>query len=289
MYVYEEIEFINSRGVSVLFDGNPYGLVSIEGLGDVESEAQSQKAPYIDGVDYIESVFEPRYLPTEILIRGKDYSEVASLRRDLSSILNPKLGLGELHYRSPGGREYIIPAVGESVPVYPDLEARGELWQRGLVTFMAPNPYWRSPNETAKPLVAYVGNFKLPMTFPFMLGTSGSKTTLYNDGDVPAPVRIEMHGPTTNPQIFNRTTGEYIRINRTIAQGEVMHINTESGRQRITVTDEEGKETSAFGYLDHNSDLFYLELGENIIEHVADAGNRHAEVIVRWDSMFVGV
>src|SRR5690625_1267297 len=284
--VKEHIILTNKRGAEVRFDA-----VSIEGLGGVGSDVQSQKSPYQDGLTYIDSMLEPRYIDVEFIIRGERYREVRSKRGSITSALNPKLGLGTIVYESDRIRRELL-AIPESVPYFPDKENRGKRWQRGTVTFIAPNPYWRSPNETTKPLVAYEGGFTLPFTLPFTLGRSGSKTVLYNDGDVPAPMRIEIHGPTTNPQIFNRTTGEHIRINRTVAEGEVMHINTESGRQRITVTDENGNETNAFGYLDSESSIlsqFNLELGENEIEHVADAGNRHAEVIVRWDDLYVGV
>jgi len=284
-----ELLYESNNGKMVKLYDRPYRLYFVEGLGDVESDTQTNRSPFQDGVNYLDSVLEPRYITIELRINATSESDLTQLRSHLSTVFNPKLSLGKLTYKNGDSVKEIL-AVSESIPYYPDgATNRGRTFQKVMITLIAPNPYWRSPNETTKPLVAYKGNFKLPMTFPFMLGTSGSKTTLYNDGDVPSPVRIEIHGPTTNPQIFNRTTGQYIRINRTIAQGEVMHINTESGRQRIIVIDEEGNESSAFGYLDHESDLFYLELGENIIEHVADAGNRHAEVIVRWDSMYVGV
>src|SRR5699024_4085160 len=218
-----------------------------------------------------------------------NFEDIRKFRRFITRICNPKLGLRLITFELDVVT-YQIYGVPQAVPTFPE---RGRNpWQSFEITWFCPNPYWRSPNETTKPLVAYEGGFTLPFTLPFTLGRSGSKTVLYNDGDVPAPMRIEIHGPTTNPQIFNRTTGEHIRINRTVAEGEVMRINTESGRQRITVTDENGNETNAFGYLDSESSIlsqFNLELGENEIEHVADAGNRHAEVYVRWDSLYVGV
>lgn len=280
------LTYKNPRGDEIEFYLSPFLIESLEGIGEVDASNQDQSSPYQDGSTYIDTILEPRFIDMEGSITNRDFKTITKLRRRILNVCNPKLGMGEITLELDGSVQKIS-AIPEGTPTFPE---RGQNpWQDFQITWICPNPYWRSPNETTKPLVAYTGGFTLPFTLPFTLGTAGSKTTVYNDGDVPAPVRIEIHGPTTNPQIFNRTTGEYLRINRTIAQGEVMHINTESGRQRITITDEDGEESSAFGYLDHDSDLFYLELGENIIEHVADAGNRHAEVIVRWDSMFVGV
>src|SRR5699024_6768635 len=107
-------------------------------------------------------------------------------------------------------------------------------------------------------LQSYVGNFKLPTTFPIKLGVAGSRTELDNLGDVPSPVQIEVRGPTTNPQIHNRTTGKYIRIERSIARDEIMYINTEPGNKSIVIDRGNGVVEQAFGYLSDESDMFNL-------------------------------
>lgn len=279
------LTYENARGEEIVFYLSPLIIESLEGIGEVDADIQGQNAPFQDGDSYIDTLLQPRFIDLEGSILKTDLKEMKQYRRHILRVCNPKLGLGKITLELDGDTKEIMGALDGS-PVFPE-RGRG-VWQSFAITWKCPNPYWRNPNETIKPLVAYVGNFKLPTKFPFMLGTSGSKTYLYNDGDVPAPVRIEIHGPTTNPQIHNRTTGEFIRINRSIAEGEIMYINTESGRQRVEI-ERDGQLESMFGYLDHDSDLFYLELGENEIEHVADAGNRHAEVIVRWDDMFSGI
>lgn len=282
--------FKSSKGDEVELYGRPYQLYFVEGLGDVDAENQSIKSPFQDGDSHVDTLLKPRYITIELRITS-DARDLTALRRRLSSVLNPKLGLGKLSLITNNG-EYEVPAVSERVPYYPDGRTNRKQWfQKAMISLKCPNPYWRSPNQESRPLKSYVGKFKLPMTFPFELGTSGSRTTLYNDGDVPAPVTVEIHGPTTNPQLFNRTTGEHIRINRTIADDEILHVNTQSGRQRVEI-ERNGELNNAFGYLDHDSSAlsdFCLELGENEIEHVADAGNRHAQVIVRWQDQFVGV
>lgn len=286
----EVLQYTNARGQLSDLGVNDVGIESIEGLGDVGSEVMQSRAPYADGTRYIGSTLDVRYVIVSFIIRGTDYADVQNRRRVFASTVNPRQGLGLLEYTS-GGRTWEISAVPETVPFFPDGDAnRGNRWQRGSVTFVCPDPYWRDPHQESEPLQSYVGNFTLPFTLPFELGVSGSRTYLYNDGDVPAPVTIDIHGPTTNPQVINRTTGEYIRINRSIAEDEVLHIDTTSGQQRVEVR--RGDEVEqAFGYLDPNGVLteFTLELDENEIEHVADAGNANAIVIVRWQSRYAGI
>lgn len=283
------IKFINSRKQELSIGSSaPFMLQSSEGFGDVSADMHSQNAPYMDGSIFIDSTLQERSLSFNFTILADSSKDLMNKRRFVSKVLNPRNGLGTLRYEK-GGFIYEITAIAESIPQYPSgSENRGMTYQRVVIDLIAPDPYWRSLNQESKPLQAYVGNFKLPMTFPFELGVSGSSTTLYNDGDAPAPVQIKINGPTTNPQIFNRTTGEYIRINRTIAKGEVMNIDTTPGQKSIIIESEE-EEKQAFGYLDPESTLWDLEIGENEIEHVADSGNRHAKVFVKWQNRFVGV
>lgn len=282
------LTYENTRGNQIEFYLTPFLIESLTGIGDLESDHYTQKSPYQDGLSYIETNFKPRYIDLEGSIMERNFKSIRMYRSMLSSICNPKLGLGKLTLELDGITREIY-CVPNSAPVFPERERMPV--QSFTITWFCPDPYWRSPNQESRPLKSYVGKFKLPMTFPFELGTSGSRTTLYNDGDVPAPVTVEIHGPTTNPQLFNRTTGEHIRINRTISDDEILHVNTKSGSQRVEI-ERNGESNNAFGYLDHDSSAlsdFCLELGENEIEHVADAGNRHAQVIVRWQDQFVGV
>lgn len=275
----------NPKGEEVEFYLNPFLINSLEGIGEVEADTQTQKAPYQDGESYIESYLQPRFIDMEGQILKRDKKEIREHRRIITRTVNPKYGLGRITFELDG-ETFVIDAVPEGIPSFP--ERSMDVWQKFQVSWFCPDPYWRSTNNESKALQAYVGNFKLPMTFPFMLGTSGSSTTLYNDGDSSAPVQIEIHGPITNPQIFNRTTGESMRINRTIDKGEVLRIDTTPGQKSITVENNDGIK-QAFGHLDSDSTLWHLATGENRIEHVADSGNRHAEVIVRWGNRYSGV
>lgn len=282
------LTYENGRGEQIEFYLSPLLIEKLEGIGEVDADVQGQPSPYQDGDTYIDTLLQPRYIDLEGAITPTGLKEIKDYRRRILRVCNPKAGLGKLTLELDGDVQEIY-GVLDGSPVLP--ERAENVWQKFTVSWKCPNPYWRALNETTKPLVAYTGGFTLPFTLPFTLGTLGSKTKIYNDGDVPTPVRIEIQGPTTNPQLFNRTTGTHLRINRTINADEVMYINTEQGRQSIEVEDRNGT-SSAFGFIDHDSTPlsdFLLELGENEIEHVADAGNRHAEVIIRWNSLYAGV
>lgn len=281
------LTYENGRGEQIEFYLSPLIIESLTGIGEVDADIQSQESPYQDGDNYIDTLLQPRFIDLEGSILKTGLQDIKMFRKHILRVCNPKLGLGKITLELDGDKKEIM-GVLDGSPVFP--ERAQDLWQKFLITWKCPNPYWMDLNQSSKPLVAYTGGFTLPFTLPFTLGRSGSQTTLYNAGDVPAPVEIEIHGPTTNPQVINRTTGEYIRINRSIADDEVLCINTASGRQRVEI--KRGNEIiPAFGFLDHDGTLtgFTLDLGENEIEHIADAGDRNAVVTVTWQSMYVGI
>lgn len=259
----------------------------MEGFGDVEAHIQVQESPYQDGFTPVDSTLKERAINLEIAIQSKDWQNISKLKRLLSSVFNPKLK-GTFYYFN-GERSFEITGYPEHVPSFPDGSSnQTSTFQRITIDILCPNPYWQDPNQTSKPLQAYVGNFTLPFTLPFELGVSGSRTTLYNTGDIPAPVRIDIQGPVSNPQITNKTNGQWLRVNRSIAADEILHIDTTQGQKRVEIY--RGSHVyPAFGYLDHDSDWIQLEVGENEIEHIADAGDRKSLVAVTWNSMYVGV
>lgn len=284
--VEEYVEFTNSRGDSVRFE-----LVSIEGLGDVGANIQQQRAPFQDGSTYLDAILEPRYIEAEFIVRGTDYDEVRANRTSLASVINPKLGLGTLTYYS-GDTVRLIDAVAESVPAYADRENRGVRWQRGIVTFVAPNPYWKSIGITEEP--AFEPRFRFPIPFydnpgKFIMGLQRDQRVIFNDGDAPAPLHVEFFGPAVNPKIINNTTGEFIKIRQTLEEGEKMVIDTADGVKSVFFIDAEGNGRNVFNWIDPDSVFFKLVVGDNDIEYTADNDVQGAIVNISYSKQYVGV
>jgi hypothetical protein len=101
---------------------------------------------------------------------------------------------------------------------------------------------------------------------------SNQEVIINNTGDVPAPVRIQFLGGSTNPTITNETTGEFITVNKVIASNEILEITTGYGDKRVELIADDGTRTNAFNYIDLDSTFFSLALGENILSYNADSG-----------------
>lgn len=286
MQVNEYIIFTSNSGVSVRFDGVAYGLVTLEGLGDVEANIYQQFAPYQDGSNYLDAKLTPRHITIEFIARGDNYEQVKQRRSELGRVLNPKLGLGTLTYVS-GSTVRLISGVAESVPYYPDGDSRGKRWQRGQVSFLCPNPYWRADTFTEEP--TFEPLFQFPFEGEFEMGMQRDQRVIVNDGDAVAPLRIEFHGPAVNPIITNRTTGEFIRIKQTLREGERMIIDTADGNKSVYFVNENGDERNVFNWIDLDSSFFKLIVGENEIEYSADSDIQGATVNIEYSKLYTAV
>jgi Phage tail protein len=283
----QRIIYTNARGQSVeLKSSAPFLLQSIDGLGDVDADIQTQKAPFQDGSTYIDSVLQERPISLEVVILA-DKSTLLEKRQYLASVFNPKLGKGVLRYEN-GETIREIEAVPEGVPVFPSgRENRGPIFQKAIVNLLCPNPYWKSTEITEEP--TFEPLFAFPFEGVFEMGMQRDQRIIVNDGDAPAPLYIEFHGPAINPIITNKTTGEFIKVNQTLQEGEVMRIDTTPGNKSVYFVQPDGTERNVFNWIDLNSSFFQLVVGENEIEYSADSDIQGAIVIIRYRKLYNAV
>jgi phage-related protein len=258
------MEFTNGNGVKTNLDDRlNYFLLDVDGLGAPISTVQAQKAPFQDGVTYIDTVVEERLITAEVALYAPSGETITDVRKDFLSLLNPKLGPGSLHYAGKSIPVYIF-----NGPKFPTGNKRSTslMHQIALITFLAPDPYWKSSAN---------------------ISTIAHQFTAANDGDVTTPIElvIEASGAdVVNPKITNSDTGEYIELNYTVADGESVYINTAFGKKEITL---ESDDTNLFQYLTSGSTLFWLETGTNTFSRSASSGTVAGEM--RWYNRYLGV
>lgn len=283
----EKVIFTNVKGQSIeLTNRMPFLLESVEGKGDVSANVQMQSAPFQDGATFIDTTLETRALELIVNIKAYSRDELNLLRQQISSIFNPRLGLGKLTY-SNGNVEREIEVVSASVPIFPTGEAKGKWFQRTVINLIAPNPYWEDTLEENYKLEDFVGSFKFPFHLPMRFSSRGDSRVLFNGGDVPTPIQVEFRGIAVNPKITNMETGEFIRVNRTIEQGYKLIIDTSFGGKRVEIVAPDGTVTNAFHYLDLASTFFNLDVGDTKIGFIAEGGN--PEVYVTYKNRYLSV
>lgn len=288
----QKIVFTNANGQSITLESaKPYLLLSITGTGAAETDVQMQKAPFQDGQTYIDTLLEPRIISIEVAILASTQEELHQKRREIAQVFNPKLGPGTLRYEYDGGVKE-IEAVSDLAPVFPSgsgNQAQG--FQKALISLVCPSPFWLDVYEESQEMSAWLGGLEFPLEFdPDMsFEEAGDTVTVTNAGDVETPVTIEFNGPAENPRVDNLTTGEYVRVNRTLLAGEKLIIKTAFGQKSVTLVDSGGNESNAMHYIDLNSTFWQLQPGENTISYTADSGAEEATVLVTWKNRYVGV
>ncbi|MBH0166281.1 phage tail family protein [Fictibacillus sp. 7GRE50] len=278
------LTFENSRGDSIEFYLSPFFINSLTGIGEVTTDLQSQKSPFQDGDTYIDTLLQPRFINLEGEILESSVSENKDRRRELTRICNPKLGLGKITFEMDGEVKEINGTLDGGV-FFPE---RGENhYQNFMITWKCPNPYWKSLNITEEP--TFEPLFQFPFEGTFEMGMQRDKRIIINDGDAPAPVLIEFYGPAVSPIITNNTTGEYIKVNKTLAEDEFMRVDTTPGNKSVEFVAPDGTVKNVFNWIDLGSTFFQLSIGENEIEYSADSDIQGAIVNISYNKLYIGI
>ncbi|MGM9924784.1 MAG: phage tail family protein, partial [Bacillus sp. (in: firmicutes)] len=267
----------------------PFQISSLEGTGNVEAEIQTAKAPYQDGTTAVGVILQPRVISLGFRIKTDQIETLYELRQRAASVLNPVYGEGELRYEYPGGVK-VIEAIPEHVPTYPAGSSnRGPTFQKAVISFYCPDPYWKDVKSISEPLYAVQGAFTFPLELPTEMGIQGSTYVIDNKGAFPAPLQIEFSGPSTNPRVTNETTGEYIQVNQTLEANQRLIINTAMGKKVVEIVNQDGTRRNAFNWLDLNSTFFQLNLGENKLTYSAEDGKQDAVVTITYQNRYSGI
>lgn len=287
----KNLTFTNSKGDSIAFDRQNFLFTALTGFGEVGADIQRQKAPYQDGSTLIDVVLDERPISFEVSILGRSEVDISEKRRLLSRIFNPKLGNGQLSY-TVGKTTFFIEGISEHVPSYPPgNDNRGNRFQRAIVDLICPNPYWIS-GEIVEQLVVWEGGLTFPLRLPthFARQSASKAKVLMNEGDAETPLRIVFNGPATAPILVeNKTTGELIEVNQSLAVGERIEINTAFGQKRVEKVLADGTRFNAFHYIKRGSKFFQLIPGNNLLDYSTGEDYERAGVTITWHNRYLSV
>lgn len=277
----EKITYTNSLGETITFDGPPFYLQSITGLGDVTANLQLQKSAYQNGSRLVGTQLDEREINVSFVIVADDEEDVITdlsrKRSKVASVLNPLLGAGTLEYQR-GNIVRQIKCIADSVPIYPDSSKRSQRMQAGSVMFVAPRPHWLSKTHTGVAIATAM--FAFPFEGDFEFGMQRDEFYAFNNGDAETPLRFDIFGPIDNPMILNKTTGKHIKLNLTVDENEKLTIDTDTDELRVELTDAEGVTHDVLHKITFDSTLsgFTLAVGPNEIIYTADTAIQYVNI-----------
>ena len=195
----------------------------------------------------------------------------------LLSVIRPDLK-GKLY-----ADDYFLDVVPTMTPqIAPD----NDLAEFSLV-LLAPYPYWQKSqqNKTAltglKPLFKFPINFTKPYKFAEKIVTKF--ITITNVGQLPVPFKVTIYanGTCVNPTITNVGNRKFLKLNKTMRQGEQIIIDIRHDRTNV-ISSVDG---DIRGALTLDSTLDRLEVGDNVLKPVAE----NAETVIDYAIEKVGV
>jgi len=288
--------YTNPNGLTITFGAPPYVITSLDGIGTPDWDALETKAPYQDGATDIGGTFQTRDITVEGALAPQTMSGIAAARRLMVQVLNPKNGAGTLDYINELGA-WRITAKPVSSPTFSSKDAT-DPYQRFQIVFHASTPYWMDVSDTVKTLTEAGTGFAIPaagigipangLAIETVATINGKSIIVNNSGDVPCPVLIRFYGETTNPKISNVTTGEYIRIVKTIALGDYVEVNTAFGANTVVIS-ESGSITNASMYLDLLSTFLKLAVGNNQLTFTDEGAAAGSSATITYRNRYIGV
>lgn len=226
-------------------------------------------SPYALGVEFTTStgsksygvkVENQRVQPKTITISGTIIGYAKDKKQDLVHVLAP-MQEGTLVYNG----ERSLKVFPKQSPV---VEAKNLNPHFSFMLYV-PSPYWHNVTETSVEI------------------TEGAANAA-NSGDAPCTWALEVLAleEVVNPIVTKTETGEFVRVNKTLAAGEKLMVSTDQDEMLVTLVDADGKKTDAFSYLDVDSTSFYLDVGENPLTFEPVEG---AKATIRYFENFAGV
>ena len=260
-------------------------IIDIEGI-EASSYTINTISSEQDGAIVTSTKIEPR----EITITGdieKNKNETAN-RDKLIRFFNPKV-TGELYITRNNVERKIQYRVSSLDFATNKLF---EYIQFTLVLESTEDPYFEDANNRGNNLTLISPQF----TFPLVIMQERKKIMGYkvykpymplvNDGDKETGLEIVITASRGQMKNIKLTLNdnEYIKVNQTLNQWDVLTINTNPRKKSVTLNG-----TNIINEIDRNSTFFSIGIGKSILKYECDDGATNIDINVKFYRKFLGV
>lgn len=280
-------EVENEFGIKLKLTQNEsnFQIVKIDGLTPPSANIYTNVIANMHGELYKNSRITMRNIVIQIKIRGN----IEQNRIKLYDFFSPSKWC-KLHYRNKSRNVFID---GYIENLEDDLFSNSQIMQ---VSIICPDPFFKDENEIVIDISKQYDAFE----FPFEIDSTGIEfstidtdrsTIIVNYGDVDSGMIIELstvQGTINNPVIYNYQTGEQLRINDSINEGETIIVNTNRGKKSlIKIVD--GVERNIINKFDIKTTWLQLRRGANYFTYNSDIQSENLKVEIKQNTLYLGV
>lgn len=285
--------------------GEDIDITAVTGLESSELDISTSDNALVDGASVDGKKIKPR--PIHIEASFKSNKNNLENRANVIKFFNPKYTGKALITNMGVSRNIEYELEGWTFASVRNMDNKLKI----LVDLLCPDPYMLNVDNYGKNMANISALFAFPwrmlstrmtsgkLNFPdkargMLLGgmTMGYRTlykevVLANDGDIPTGVQIQFvatRGPVTNPKITNTGTGQYMRVNVAMQQGDILLIDTNDRHQVITLNG-----VNYYQHIDRKSEPFKLAVGDNYLEYDADENYTNLDVNLFYTPKYLGV
>ena len=282
----------------MVIDGEDFKLVDGLDLSAMPTDVNFIET-IADGGVYQNTRFAPRPISMEIQIRHRFTDQITQdlRRRNLYSLFNPKSGPFTIEFEDASGEGYYIEAYLTSTPtIKPDRKNNNAAFQKMLLQFIALDPFVYSATNSSfsNNDVTSLFEFPLEITTPGIpLGetTANNIIEIISDSNLETGliVTVEFFAETVNFRITNTITNEFIQVNDTFQNGDVLTINTNQNKKSVRLR-RGGSDLNYLNRIRTDSKFIQVVPGNNSFRLTANEGS-FANVVcnIQYREKFLGV
>lgn len=204
-----------------------------------------------------------------IAVKGVVYGNVQERKKSMLNVISP-FSCGRLIF---DGKYYTRVCV-KNAPTFSPVKNDG----RFSMQFFAPFPFFYSINSQISEIGAIKPMFSFPVNYatPHKFGERAAARykNILNNGDVKVPFSIYLYssGKSTNIVIANLKTLKTLKLNGSLNFGDSINIYRDDDNVLRAELTSDGVTSDIISWVDESSDLFELEVGDNLISANDDEG-----------------
>jgi hypothetical protein len=271
--------YVNDNGESVVFDyAGGYLINKPSGIDTLSINLSQAKGINQTGATIQSTNIQPR----PVTITGYFVGDMQPEKKErLISVIRPDLG-GKLY-----ADDFYLNVWPTSTPT---IEARSQ-GARFQLSLLAAYPYWCKDDSAAAVLSGIENLFKFPwnLSRSYQFGRLMEKKfmNIFNGGQVPVPytATFTASGEVVNPKISNATNGKFLQLKKTLVSGERLEVQITHDRTYVT----SNIDGDCRGALSLKSNMFELDVGDNVLKPEADSGLTNMQVNIDFAIEIVGI
>lgn len=261
-----------------------YQVVNIDGLNPPNAAIYTNAVAGMDGEKFKSSKLQMRNVVLTLKINGDAEANRIHLYEYFGTGKWCKI------YYSNGSRNVFIEGYVETMecPLF-------TMNQQMQISIVCPDPYLKSLMTIYADISKVFPNFEFPFSIDeegieFSGVDIGKETVVVNGGEIATGITITLTAAARVPYpiIYNVGTGEFIKLNLTMQEGEVIVINTNKGHKTIKKISN-GIETNIINSYDSGSTWLQLETGASTFTYTATENAELLKVEFEANLLYEGV